>query len=271
MNQTKGKHEKETKDIVPKQDAPLAVVSATDIETAFGGLDATHVNVPRLVVLEGLSPEVAREKLGTPGDLFVKGLNRNLGSNPLEVVVLMRFHSRIFWKGLKNGGGILCQSFDGKRGEGEPGGDCAACTKKDWGIRPERNDPSDKKPECSEYENFLVVLRSDLQAGEAFPMVVGGTGTRLKGLRDWNTMLMQLYQRRLPPFAKSYLLKPVAIETEAGFSHVLRAEVGNGNALLPEEEQKAAYSLFTAFKGKRVVVDQADERVSTQTADTPAF
>lgn len=253
-------------------------VSDDILKDMYGDMDREHVTIPRLVMLEQLNPEVG-DKLGESGDFFVKSLNRNLGKGPLEIVVLMRSHSRMRWRDINAGGGIICQAIDGKRGIGDPGGDCSACGLKEWGTRkdPQTGATVTAKPQCDLYENFIVVLRSELQQDESFPMAISGSRTKLKGLRDFNTMLMQSIQKRRPLFAKSYVVKAVEKVNPkiAGNNkfHVFQISPGNENALLPDVEQKRAMDLFMSFRGKTVTVEQdAPGTEQTEVAsDGPSF
>lgn len=248
-------------ELAPKQEQPLVVYDPKDLTDSYGEMNADHVNIPRLVVLESLSPEI-REKAGSAGELLVKSLNRNLGPGPIEVVVLSRTSSQIKWKPLNDGGGIVCKAEDGKTGTGDPGGDCSVCPQRQW-------QGQGKAPLCDQYENFLVVLREDLKNGDAFPMAISGSRSRLKKLKDLNTQLMTLVQRRLPLFAKSFKLSVIEKANPkfpANVYHIFSFAPGNDNKQLPEEEQRAAYELFKSFKGKKIIVEQDQQEVPEQEA-----
>lgn len=239
-------------------------LSAADQAAMYGELTQEHVTIPRLSVIELLSPEF-KEQLGKTGDFFVKGANINLGKEPLEIVVLMRSNSRMRWKPMNEGGGIICQSRDGKKGVGEPGGDCSKCSLKDW--------QGSNKPQCDGYENFIVVLRKDLQNGEPMPMAISGSRTRLKGLKDFNTMLMLSIQKRRPLFYKSYVIQTVHKVNGQNDWHIFRFSPGNNNAPLPEAEQLAAMQLFKAYSNMNIDIqqDREDGPSATGGVETPAF
>lgn len=260
---------KKTADVRPTEQLPeihkdqlpsTEVVSDADLKEMYGDLSREHVSIPRFVITEGTSPEF-KESLSKIGHFFVKGLNVDLGANPLEVVVIMRAHSRMRWRDIKDGGGIVCQALDGKKGVGDPGGECLKCNLKEWGTFEGKS----VKPQCDLYENFVIVERSALQAGEPTPMAISGSRTRLKGLKDFNTLLMQSLQLGRPLYCKSYLIKPVKRSKGINEWHVFQVSVGNQNQQLPKEEQVLAYQLFKSFSGRGIVIDQdnpADEQVA---------
>ncbi len=248
---------------VPKKDLIVAPqMEADELAGMYGDMGKEHVNVPRLIIVENMSPEL-NEGIASLGEFFLKGPNEKLGKEPIEVVVLMRSHSRMSWKPMAEGGGILCQATDGKKGLGTPGGDCGLCPNKDWA--------GGNKPLCDLYENFVVVKRSDLKgsAGEAAPFAISGSRARLKQLKNFNTLLMPLVQRRLPLFAKSFNVR--IVEQKNATQQVYRIfsfAPANNNQILPAEEQQVAYELYSAFKG-RVVVSQEQEG-GTSVGEAPA-
>ena len=257
---------KNTTELAEKPDTAISTMpqmNQAELTEMYGDLGKEHVSIPRLVILESLSPEVG-DGLGKPGEFFVKGLNNNLGSNPLELVVLMRSFSRISWKDISEGGGIVCQAVNGKEGVGTPGGDCNKCPNKDWNGK--------IQPLCDVYENFIVVLRKDLQAGEAFPMAISGSRTRLKGLKDFNTILMQLLQKRRPLFSKSYLMKSIEKNNPkipGSKYRVFQFNAGNDNQLLPDAEQTTAYDLYKTFSGRSIIIDQDAPSAGSEPESAP--
>ena len=234
--------------------AKALALSDADAHAMYGDLRTTDYTIPRLVVLEGLSPEVTKEKAGHPGDLYVKSLKQNLGAEPFEFVILRRLgRSNLLWRPLKEGGGILCRADDGRTGVGTPGGDCAKCPKSLWTM----SDKGERvAPECDENQNFVVVPRAMLTEPEAaFPYALSGAKARLHEFKNLNLMLTQLMGRRLPLYAKSLVatVKPKDSKTVSGaVYHVFTFTWGNDNALLPEAEIQAAASIAARFATAKV-------------------
>ncbi len=234
------------KDLTPQAQHEMATVKidAADLSQMFGEFEREDLTIPRLQLLQSMSPEVD-DGLGKPGDLFVKGQNRNLGKADLEFIPLMRSKSRILWKDLSQGGGILCQAHDGKTGVGAPGGTCDVCPMQEWHGK--------DKPQCDVYQNIIVVFRRD---EEWFPVAVSGARTKLKPLRELNNLLALELNKQRPLFAKSYFLKVIEKSSKTGKKYFTFAITpANQNQVLPIEEQERAYGIFQKFKG---VVIQAD-------------
>lgn len=243
-------------------------MDAADLTDMYGDMGKEHFNVPRLIILEQLNPQVS-QGLGVVGEFFVAGPNTKLGTDPIEIVVLMRSHSRMSWKPMAEGGGLLCQAQDGKKGVGTPGGDCLTCPQKDWGVG-----IAGAKPKCDLYENFVVVKRSELALplGEQQLMAISGSRARLKNLKAFNNMLHPLMQRKLPLFAKSFLVCRVPQTKGANTFHVYAFKPGNENALISPAEQNMAFQLYKQFAGK-ISIDQEnpDSGPSAAPEDAPTY
>lgn len=243
-----------TKDLQKKSEqTSLIPMGKIDQEAMYGGIDASDITIPSLVVLEGTSDEVKTQKLGHPGDLFIRVLNQNIGEGPLEVIPLKRFKNRIRREVKRDAAGnvtkdmnapILCRSLDGKTGAGQPGGECAAC--------PHTQFTGNNPPECSDFQNVLCLVRGE----EPFPIVVTGSRTRLKAMKAWNGMLMMEANKGRPMFCKSYLIKPIVHQSPKGDTHTFNISVGNNNAVLPEAEQKMALGWFEKLAGKSITVEE---------------
>lgn len=244
-----------------KKDQQLAAMKmdAKDQEAMYGGLEQEDVTIPRIVILQGLSPEVT-EGRGKPGEFFIKGLERNLGKGPLEIVILMRNKSRIRWQDLTLGGGILCRSIDSKIGVGDPGGDCNICPLSEWtGVG---------KPSCDLYQNLIVTLRQD---EDWFPMAISGNRTKLKALKNLNSLLMIEQTKGRPLFSKSYMLESVDKTSSKGMRYFsYRVSPANDNKMIPVEQQQLAMNLFSGLRGKKIeiVQEQEKEEVASGPAST---
>lgn len=73
----------------------------------------------------------------------------------INTTLLTMIKTRVLWpKPFKRGQKALCRSFDGVKGVGVPGGNCATCTKKEWGSD---NEP----PACRMGYNWLGLDHDD--------------------------------------------------------------------------------------------------------------
>ena len=249
------------KEIVEVKDQ-LPALNQAEQQAMYGDIEREDLKIPRLSILESMSPEVA-DSLGKPGDFFVKGLNLNLGSNPVEVVVLMRSKSRMRWAPLDDGGGILCQADDGKNGVGEPGGSCQDCDLKNWKGR--------EQPLCDLYENFIVMVRG---VELALPVALSGSRSRLSGLRDLNTMLELHRLQQRPFYDKAYQIRAVKKQNpnvKGSNYHVFGFFPGNKNEIIPLEEQRMYSEMFKAFSRLNVKIERDIEAKPATASDGPSI
>lgn len=246
-------------ELAKKEETAIAQmkVGKEDLEAMYGGMEQEDITIPRVVILQGLSPEVT-EGRGKPGDFFVKGLERNLGSTPVEVVVLMRSKSRIRWQDLTLGGGILCRSEDSKIGVGDPGGSCEVCPLAAW--------TGTDKPACDLYQNLIVVFRQD---EDWFPVALSGNRTKLKALKNLNSLLLLEQAKSRPLCSKSYLLESLQQTNSKNLKYFsFRISPANDNKQIPIAEQQRAMAIFGSLKGRKIEIVQ--ERETEASAEAPS-
>lgn len=256
------------KDLAKKKETAVSLVphmSADELKDQFGDMDSNDITIPRIVILQGLSPEVS-EGRGKPGEFFIKGLERNLSSKALEIVVLLRNKSRIRWQDLQLGGGILCRSFNAKEGQGDPGGNCETCKFSTWEVSDVNKSG---RPGCDIYQNLIVVLRQDQ---DWIPMAISGNRTKLKAMKNLNSLLMVEMAKNRPLFSKSYIMESNQTKNSKGLSYfTYRISPGNGNAMIPEQEQLRAYNLYKSLQGKKIDIVQEQEKEETAGAPSSEF
>jgi hypothetical protein len=227
---------------------PGAPMSQAELNSMYGDLETGDITVPRLTVLQGLSPEVA-DGLGRPGNLFVKGLNQELGKE-LEIIPMMRSKSRIYWTPLSEGGGILCQAPDGQKGQGDPGIMCDQCELKEWA--------DGQPPKCDVYENVILLVRG---SEDLIPMALSGARTKLKAMRDLNTLFMSQLIKGRPLYMKSYIIKVVEKTNKTNLKYFsIKIVPGNNNQLLPDDEIQSAKRVFESIRGKTLNIVQDNEK-----------
>jgi hypothetical protein len=241
-------------------------LDAADLALMGGGMDSGDISIPRMVILQSTSPEIS-DALGTPGDFFIKGINQNLGKGPLEIIPLLRSKSRIRWKPIDEGGGLLCRSIDGKTGQGDPGGNCDTCTKKEWIHKDPKS--GKLKPDCDLYENIICVLRGQ---EDWIPVAFSGSRTRLKAIKDLNTLLMFELNKGRPLFSKCYTVKGMKKTGTVGNTYfTFGVSTGNNNQVLPQEEIVKAAAIFNSIKGKKLVVSEDREEEDAGGHEGPAL
>ncbi len=147
----------------------------------FENIEKSDILLPRIKLLQALSPEVTNELAMKPGTMLVGLTNLNLGTKIL-ITPILHFRSRIKWFPKDDGGGIECSSPDGKKPMTDMlCSECGVCKFKDW------NDTGktvkEQAPACTLYENFLVLV-GDKQEPVLLPM----ERTKLKTAKKFYSM-----------------------------------------------------------------------------------
>lgn len=142
--------------------------------------------LPRLAVCQSMT----RERKKQNEDIYIAGLEEgDLFNNLTRRVIKQGEHldfipiyistSRIFFKDIDEGGGILCQSFNGIDG-GQLSKTCAACPKSQFTSGAEGSEP----PECTEFKN---VICKDAGTSELF--IASFKSMELKPAKKWITLM----------------------------------------------------------------------------------
>jgi len=111
MAQAKSKAAKSTA-VATKQNSQVASVPdfMKGAETVKSNLDSDDIELPRMKLLQSLSPEL--EDGHKAGDLFHHVMEHSFGSS-VRVVPIFHFKSYMLWNPRKSGGGILARADDG--------------------------------------------------------------------------------------------------------------------------------------------------------------
>lgn len=239
--------------VVETKEQALAKLNTAEAEAMYGKMEREDLVIPRLTVLQGLSPEV-QDGLGKPGSLFVTSINRELGKE-VEIIPLMRNRSRIRWSPRSEGKGIKCRSTDAVTGVGEPGGTCKTCPQAQW--------TGNNAPSCDLFENVFVVLRQD---ADWFPLSFSGSRTKMKPFQALNTLLLMEQMKGRPIFGKSYTIRVIDDKNGKGDRYFnYRISAANDNKPLPEAEIEKARELFQMIRASNVKVAQEHEDQPTST------
>lgn len=124
-------------------------------------VESEDVVVPRLAVCSKSSPEFdannAKYIEGLEQGDFYNSVTREIYGKEIYGVPLYEVKARrrlpTFGSGLPD----ICHSFDGRIGVGEPGGECAKCSLKEFGAADPRTGKP-KRPECTKFLNFAFLV-----------------------------------------------------------------------------------------------------------------
>ena len=174
----------------------------------FEMMRAKDMTVPRLSLAQSTTPQIkkANEKYvpGLEEGMFFNSVTGEIYGTKVLVIPLFFFRSRIFFKDLKEGGGVLCQAPgpDGMKCQLNAGGPCLHDT---WGAKGE-------PPECNEFMNYPCIMPSN--GNDLICVSLKSTG--LKASKDWNT-LMRI--RKSDMFAGIYSIESKPARNKAGLDY----------------------------------------------------
>jgi hypothetical protein len=231
---------------VPKP-GPLATAMPDFLKNIHGqeGLENVgreDIILPRLSVCQGLSPQRQRSK-----PQFIEGLNDGMMFNTVtkdiygervEVLPIIYTKSRIYFKDIKEGGGIICQSTNGIDG-GTIAPTCDAC--------PNSKFQGNNAPICNVFMNIVCMLLPSRQL-----IILSFKSTELKAARGWVTLMKS---RNKPMYTQVYAIRTVEQSNTKGtfFGRVI-----DFKRFVSEEEYKFALDRYNELKGK-VITHDADE------------
>lgn len=140
-----------------------AVGDVNNVPMGFEDEDAGDMIVPRIKVIQSLSPE-RKDKIADEGDIINSLTKEKL--NGKVFVPVFKFNSNIEWRDRSEGGGLLCMARDGKNGEKSDGTRllCAACKRCEFDNSKQGKEAM---PKCTKYINFFGFF-----AGECSPIIL---------------------------------------------------------------------------------------------------
>jgi len=186
------------------------------------GVEQDMLVIPRLKLVQKNSVEVdTGVKPGSLVNSMTKEVVAECKKDGAEVVVIpiVNNRSRIYFRPFSEGGGIICRSFDGKVGQGDPGGDCLLCPHSRW----QQNEKGERvPPTCSEYLNVFVLVR-----GYDFPIPLTASFARTSapaGRQLVNYFYMDSRRNHKSPWNFAYKLKTEPQKNVYGSFYVFRVE-----------------------------------------------
>lgn len=145
-----------------------ALAESTGMPLGFEDEDASDMIIPRVKVIQTLSPE-RKDKTADEGDIINSLTKERL--NGKVFVPVFKFNNNIFWKDRADGGGIQCMARDGKVGELSDGTRvmCAQCKKCEFDNSKQGREAI---PKCIKYINFFGFF-----VGERMPIILSFSKT----------------------------------------------------------------------------------------------
>ena len=151
-----------TKDLVAKEET-TEVANQTGMPLGFEDDDANDMIIPRVKVIQTLSPE-RKDKIANEGDI-INSLTKDKLNGKVFIPVF-KFNNNIWWRDRSDGGGIRCIARDGKLGTMSDGTNlvCASCKRCEFDNTKQGKE---SLPTCTKYINFFGFF-----AGEPMPIIL---------------------------------------------------------------------------------------------------
>jgi len=215
------------------------------------GVEPDMLVIPRIKLVQKMSVEVDEYDV-KPGSL-VNSMTKDVlvefkkDGASIEIIPILSGRSRIYFAPIgAEGQGILCRSYDGKIGQGDPGGSCVTCKNSKWW--------NNEAPACTELINVFCMIRGydlPIPIVASFGRTSYGAGKQLV-----NFFYMDAQREQLPPWNFVYELGVKAVTNDKGSFYVLTIKPA-GKAT--DDEAKRGEQLYQIIKSSQVQIhDEAD-------------
>lgn len=216
-----------------------------EVTTQHGAEEITSdkMKIPRLAIAQDGSEQRKSTNANyikglEPGMLF-NSLTGDLYDRPLLFIPIFFYTSRIMFKPLTEGGGILCQAPDGVHCQLNEGGPCLHSA---WGK-------SGEKPPCTEFYNFGVALPQHNME----EMVLSLKSTGLDAARTLNSLIRK---RKKDSYAGVYALDTLhKVDGKMDWWEPLITNAGWATKEQWEACGKLYHDLFGALKSGKITFD----------------
>ncbi len=212
--------------------------------------------LPRLSICQAMSPQRKKSdpayiKDLEEGQFFNSVTSQIYGSGTVRVIPILARKSRLYFRPFDEGGGLLCQSLNGKDGGRITPAGCIGCPKEAWG-------PNGEKPECTLLYNYPCALLPSWEL-----IVVSMKVTSLKAARQWNT-LMRL-KVKSPARAGVHELRAVETKNNYGTYFVFNVKPSRW---VNESEFAQATEIFNSIQEQQIRPSEVGlaEEVATEAA-----
>jgi len=174
------------KDVVKKPSDTAVVKTKDGVIAGLEGITQDMLTIPRLKLVQKNSVEID-DKTAKPGEV-VNSVTKEVICETDEslTIIPLKFHpTRLMFRDFGEGGGLLCQSLNGKTGRGEPGGNCIGC---EFNPNPWPIDEKTGKgipPPCTELINSFCIVRGydfPIPLTASFGRTSMGAGKQLRNM-----------------------------------------------------------------------------------------
>ncbi len=223
---------------------------------------ANEMVVPRLTLTQGVTPQRQRSDPryipGLEEGQFFNSLTKQIYGDRVVVTPMFFRKTRIYFKDINEGGGLICRAPHGNDCQLNNGGPCLHSA---WGK-------DGQSPACTEFYNYPCLLYPTREL-----IVVSLKVTGIRAGREWNSMMRF---RGADPFAGIYELKAVPARNKTGqtyFTYQISNAKEEGGWVSAEQfqENEKMYKLLTEqFAAGTATVDEStlsDEQFAMRDAN----
>lgn len=210
--------------------------------------------LPRLSVCQAMSPQRKKtmpqyiEGLAD-GEMF-NTVTKDIYGERVEVIPILYSKSRIYFRDLAAGGGILCQSRNGIDG-GTIAPTCEACPNSRFA---ENGDT----PKCNVFMNVVSMILPQRQL-----IILSFKSTELKAARAWVTLMKS---RNKPAYTQVYSVGVASQKNQKGEFFVRTLDF---KRWVTEEEFELVHEEYNNIKSKVIVTDEPDDHAEESDEPVP--
>jgi len=224
----------------------------------FDEVEQGDLTLPRLALCQALTPQ--RDETEPKhiegleeGEYFNTLTGENYG-NLVQIVPLLFFKNRIYFRSKDEGGGILCRSDDMKHGVGDPGGECAKCPLNRFGTA---KNGKGKGKACTEFYNFpSLIVAEDGRVHPEGMVVASFKSSGVPAAKDW---LAKMRLRQIDMFGGVYSLSSKKKKFPEGTAFVTNVDPAGNVSLETYQGAKQAHEAMASLRRLgRLQVDVAD-------------
>lgn len=247
----------------------LAVQNAKDLIPVgqqipgLEGIESDMLIIPRLKVVQKMSIE-NNEPYDIKAGSIVNSVTKDVlaeytkEGTSLTLLPVVTGRSRIYFRDMKEGGGILCSSRDAKVGEGDPGGVCLHCEMNKW----EENGGKTSAPKCTELYNIFCMVRD---YDYPIPLTASfGKTSMTAGKQLINLIYNDARRSRLSPWNFAYQLSTKSVTNDFGQFFVFEVKPG-GRAT--EEEIVIGAGLYDLIKSADLSIHEDEDEMKKEAAN----
>jgi hypothetical protein len=256
---------KETKDLQVQDSSGRALQAGPTVDMSEQGFDVSDIILPRILLMQSQSDLVAEGK-AAPGQ-FVNSLTGEVlgdAKNPLEIIPL---HSPPkTWVTSEKGPRDGRPQFKKIQSEAQILAEYGKSNAKD--IPWEENLANGVTRYNKRTLNFYVLLKKEVESGEAFPYLVSFQSTAYEQGKKIATHFMRCAMTRSQPYSRTLKLSSLSNKTEKGNYFTPDIMPGHKSSV---DELGAAEQWLPVVKSANVRVDSAEkEEAAARTAEAPA-